>query len=89
METDTIAAIATAMTNSGIGIVRISGSEAIQVADRVFEGKKSEKHLTKNGVRRWLFIPTTRRRILFNVYSKPFLLSSLQHSPSAGYGCYP
>ena len=44
-KTDTIAAIATAIGSSGIGIVRISGSEAIQVADRVFEGKKSEKHL--------------------------------------------
>ena len=28
MKTDTIAAIATAMTNSGIGIVRISGEDA-------------------------------------------------------------
>jgi len=28
MKTDTITAIATAMTNSGIGIVRISGEEA-------------------------------------------------------------
>ncbi|HCO28886.1 MAG TPA: hypothetical protein DIT54_05615, partial [Lachnospiraceae bacterium] len=29
MKTDTIAAIATAMTNSGIGIIRISGERAI------------------------------------------------------------
>ncbi len=28
MKTDTIAAIATAMTNSGIGIIRISGEDA-------------------------------------------------------------
>ena len=34
MKTDTIAAIATAMSNSGIGIVRISGDEALDVADR-------------------------------------------------------
>ena len=44
-KTDTIAAIATAMGSSGIGIVRISGSEAIKVADRLFEGKKTENHL--------------------------------------------
>ena len=44
--TDTIAAIATAMSNSGIGIVRISGSEAFAVADRVFrEAGKPETGL--------------------------------------------
>ena len=35
MNQDTIAAISTGMTNSGIGIVRISGSEALEIADRV------------------------------------------------------
>ena len=39
MKTDTIAAIATAMTNAGIGIVRISGDEAVPIADRIFQGK--------------------------------------------------
>ncbi len=29
-------AIATAMTSSGIGIVRISGDEAVSVTDRIF-----------------------------------------------------
>lgn len=38
MKKDTIAAISTGMTNSGIGIVRISGSEALEVADRVYKG---------------------------------------------------
>ena len=33
---DTIAAIATGMTNSGIGIIRISGSESFAVADKIF-----------------------------------------------------
>ena len=40
MKTDTIAAIATAMSNSGIGIVRISGDEALDVADRIFRPKR-------------------------------------------------
>lgn len=44
-KTDTIAAIATPMGNSGIGIVRISGNDAIAVADQVFESKNREKHL--------------------------------------------
>lgn len=42
---DTIAAIATAMAPSGIGIVRISGPEAVAVADRLYRGKKKEKKL--------------------------------------------
>ena len=43
MKTDTIAAIATAMSNSGIGIVRISGDEALEVADRIFRPKKGSR----------------------------------------------
>lgn len=42
---DTIAAIATAMAPSGIGIVRISGPEAVSVADRIYRGKRKEKRL--------------------------------------------
>ncbi len=33
---DTIAAVATALSESGIGIIRISGPEALDVADRIF-----------------------------------------------------
>lgn len=36
MKTDTIAAIATAMSNSGIGIIRISGDQALKTAGRIF-----------------------------------------------------
>src|SRR5699024_4085234 len=41
MKKDTIAAISTGMTNSGIGIVRISGEDAFSVADRIYRGKES------------------------------------------------
>lgn len=40
MKKDTIAAISTGMTNSGIGIVRISGEEAFQIIDRIYSGKQ-------------------------------------------------
>ena len=40
---DTIAAVATAMAPSGIGIVRISGQDAFAVADRIYRGKKEKK----------------------------------------------
>lgn len=43
---DTIAAIATAMTASGIGIIRISGEEAFVIVDRIYNGKKKEKKLS-------------------------------------------
>lgn len=46
MKTDTIAAIATAMSNSGIGIVRISGDEALDVADRIFRPKKGNRKVS-------------------------------------------
>lgn len=45
MNTDTIAAISTAMTDSGIGIIRISGDDAIPIAHSVFVNKKNEKKL--------------------------------------------
>ena len=40
MKKETIAAISTGMSNSGIGIVRISGEEAFEIADRIFRGKR-------------------------------------------------
>ena len=45
VNTDTIAAIATAMGNSGIGIVRISGDEAVEIADRIFKLKGGKEKL--------------------------------------------
>ncbi len=45
-ETETIAAIATAMSNSGIGIIRISGDEAIVIADKMFKSIKEGKKLS-------------------------------------------
>lgn len=47
MRSDTIAAIATAMSNSGIGIVRISGSEAFTIIDKIYRSKKGNKKLSK------------------------------------------
>ena len=40
---ETIAAISTAQAPGGIGIVRISGLQARQVADRVFRSPKGKK----------------------------------------------
>lgn len=40
MKTDTIAAIATAFSESGIGIIRISGEDALKITDKIFFCKK-------------------------------------------------
>ena len=42
MRTDTIAAIATALSNSGIGIIRISGDESFSVIKRIFRTKSGK-----------------------------------------------
>lgn len=44
MTSDTIAAIATALTNSGIGIIRVSGNEAFDIVDRIFRPKNKRKN---------------------------------------------
>ena len=46
MKTDTIAAIATALSDSGIGIIRISGTKAVEVADKIYRSKTGKKHLS-------------------------------------------
>lgn len=46
MKTDTIAAIATAMSNSGIGVIRISGEEAVEIADKIYRSKNGKKKLS-------------------------------------------
>lgn len=45
VKTDTIAAIATAMSDSGIGIIRISGEDAVAVADKIYRSKSGKKRL--------------------------------------------
>lgn len=50
-EDDTIAAIATPYGESGIGIVRISGPKAMQVAQRVFRPKSGPATLTSHHIR--------------------------------------
>ena len=44
-KTDTICAVATGMGRSAIGIIRVSGPEAIQVCDGIFKGKKKIKDM--------------------------------------------
>ncbi len=48
-QTETIAAIATALSDSGIGIIRISGPEAIEVGNRVYQSKNGCHNLKGYG----------------------------------------
>lgn len=43
MKSETIAAISTAVGNSGIGIIRISGEEALAIADQIYRGKGDKR----------------------------------------------
>jgi len=47
MKTDTIAAIATGLSNSGIGIIRVSGDEAINIVNKIYKNKNNEHSLYK------------------------------------------
>lgn len=47
MNGETIAAISTAVGNSGIGIVRISGGEAFEIADRMYRRRGNGRILSK------------------------------------------
>lgn len=40
---ETIAAVATGMGSAGIGIIRISGKDAVSTADRIFRGKRNKR----------------------------------------------
>jgi len=42
MKTDTIVAIATALSDSGIGIVRVTGDEAIRIVNKIFVNKNGK-----------------------------------------------
>ncbi len=43
---DTIAAISTGLSNSGISIIRVSGPETFEVMDKIFSAKNTEKKLS-------------------------------------------
>lgn len=47
MKTDTIAAIATALSNSGIGIIRISGEDAVSITDKMIVNKNHNSFINK------------------------------------------
>ncbi len=47
LNTDTIAAIATGLSNAGISIVRISGEDAFSIIDRIYMSKSGTKILSK------------------------------------------
>ncbi len=47
LRTDTIAAIATGMSHSGIGIIRVSGVDAVSVVDRIYVDK-NYNHIMKD-----------------------------------------
>jgi len=71
---DTIAAIATPIGESGIGIVRISGKDALKVADKIFvakDGRKSSTFKTYTTHYGWIVDSFSRSRVLVFSRSNP------------------
>lgn len=61
---DTIAAISTAVSSSGIGIVRMSGNEAFEIADKIYVGKNNKRLCNqKSHTIHYGFIEDDRRTI--------------------------
>ncbi len=76
MNTDTIAAIATGMTPSGIGIIRISGEDAFSIASSLFH-KKNGKPLTEYENKRAYYgyvhdNDTVLDEVILLIFVKPF-----------------
>lgn len=47
MKSDTIAAVATAMSPSGIGIIRLSGDESLAIIDKIYRSKMNKKKISE------------------------------------------
>ena len=47
MKSDTIAAVATAMSPSGIGIIRLSGDESLDIIDKIYRSKMNKKKISE------------------------------------------
>ncbi|WLD93389.1 tRNA uridine-5-carboxymethylaminomethyl(34) synthesis GTPase MnmE [Alkalihalobacillus sp. AL-G] len=63
MEGDTIAAISTPMGEAAIAIVRLSGEEALQIADRIFKGKQALEEVDSHTIHYGFIIdPDTKEK---------------------------
>ena len=71
-QTETIAAIATALSDSGIGIVRISGEDAIEIGNRVYKSKNGCHNLSESHLH-MISLPSARISLLLD--SIRFMLS--------------
>ena len=67
-KTDTIAAISTAMTNSGIGIVRLSGEDAFSIIDKIYKGKSPKLCPNKKAIPFTMAISWTESRRLMKCW---------------------
>lgn len=60
----TIAAIATPLAAGGIGIIRISGDDALNIADKVFRCKSGKNSAMQKGIPHITDEPLMKRAIL-------------------------
>ncbi len=73
IQEDTIAAIATPVGEGGISVIRVSGKDAIEMVDRLFEGKKRIKEMTSHSAAFGNIIDAgNKRRVLDEVVAVVF-----------------
>ncbi|WP_085522435.1 tRNA uridine-5-carboxymethylaminomethyl(34) synthesis GTPase MnmE [Tuberibacillus sp. Marseille-P3662] len=75
MEQDTIAAISTPMGEGAIAIVRISGDEAIHIADKIYRGKQALMHVESHTIHYGKLIDPMRDQVVEEV------MVSVMHAP--------
>ena len=71
----TIAAIATPPGNGGIAIIRISGEKSIEIADKIFQGKKKISEMKTHTIQYGHVVDPNRHltvdEVLVSVMKKP------------------
>lgn len=72
---DTIAAISTGLTNSGISIIRVSGDNAVSIVDRLYKGKRSLREVKSHTI--------NYGNIVYNEDLIDEVLISVFHSPNS------
>jgi tRNA modification GTPase len=65
--TDTIAAISTPYGTGGLGVIRISGRDAFEIAGRIFAGKKSPREMKSHTVAHGKIVDPRTGRMLDDV----------------------
>lgn len=86
MNTDTIAAIATALSDSGIGIIRISGGQAVEVGNKIFRttsGRQILKDVDSHTIHYGYIVDNLERENSFKEHIVDEVMVSVMRAPKS------